>query len=174
MSSDLDDPLDLFIVSYYDTTALRLDWETIQGLDNDGAIKLEGLARVEHRNNGKIHVVDDAHHKSHGAKWGMLGGAIVGLIFPPSLVVGAGVGALAGAGVGGLKSHHGNATIEADVATALPIGRSGLVVLVDEQWASMVESAIQSAGTIALEKVDRNSFAQVQAAIDTALPTPPQ
>jgi hypothetical protein len=60
------------------------------------------------------------HTARKGAAWGAIGGAVVGLIFPPTLLAGALVGAGAGLGIGGLVSHGEKAEIKADVGVQRP------------------------------------------------------
>ena len=55
-------------------------------------IEVEALALVERDSEGKIHVKDTSHETGTGAKIGAVGGALVGLIFPPSLLATAALG----------------------------------------------------------------------------------
>jgi len=76
---------------------------------------------------------------------GAVGGAIVGLIFPPALlasaVVGAGIGAGAGVVVDQVTKHE----IRSDVENTLPPGSSGIVAIFEERWATDVEKALAKA-----------------------------
>ena len=76
---------------------------------------------------------------------GAVGGAIVGLIFPPALlasaVVGAGIGAGAGVVVDQVTKHQ----IRADVENTLPPGSSGIVAIFEERWVTEVEKALTRA-----------------------------
>src|SRR4051794_39401067 len=105
MSADPQAPVDLYIAAYSDPDAARGDWDAIKQLAEDDVIEVDGLILVSRRNDGKIHVDDDFHTARKGAKWGLVGGAVIGLIFPPSLIASAAVGAGIGAGTGGLISH---------------------------------------------------------------------
>jgi uncharacterized membrane protein len=88
-------------------------------------IKVDGLILVSRRNDGKIHVDDDFHEARRGAGWGAVGGAVIGLIFPPALLASAAVGAGIGAGAGALLSHGEKAAIKADIEDTLPLNSSG-------------------------------------------------
>jgi uncharacterized membrane protein len=144
MATNTDAPVDLYVAAYADADAARADWDVIKQLATDDVIKVEGLILVSRRSDGKIHVDDDFPTARKGAKWGAIGGAVVGLIFPPSLLAGALVGAGAGL-VGGLVSHGQKAVIKADVEDALPLNSSGIVALFDEQWATDVDKALGKA-----------------------------
>ena len=164
MSADTSAPVDLYIAAYSDPDAARADWEAIKELALADLIKVDGLVLVSRRSDGKIHVDDDFHETRKGAGWGLVGGAIIGLIFPPSLLASAVVGAGAGAGIGGLVSHHHKAEIKAEVEDVLPLNSSGIVAIFEERWADEVDKALAQAGTVTKEKVDGDSAAEVKAA----------
>lgn len=165
MATDTDAPVDLYVAAYLDADAAREDWDAIKALADDEVIKVEGLILVSRRSDGKIHVDDDFHTAGKGAAWGALGGAVVGLIFPPSLLAGALVGAGAGLGIGGLVSHGEKKEIKADVQDALPLNSSGIVAIFDEQWATDVDKALGKASTVTKNQVDADSAKQVKAAV---------
>src|SRR4249919_3182971 len=154
MASDTDRPVDLYIAAYADPDAARDDWDALKQLAEDDVIKVDGLILVSRRSDGKIHVDDNFHTAGKGAAWGAVGGAIIGLIFPPTLLAGALVGAGAGLGIGWLVSHGEKAEIKADVEDALPPNSSGIVAVFDEQWATDVDTALSKANKVSKDQVD--------------------
>src|SRR3954462_3682874 len=106
MGSDVKAPVDLYIAAYPDENAARGDWDALKQAASDDVIKVDGLVLVSRGSDGKITVEDAFPTARKGAAWGAVGGAVIGLIFPPSLLAGAAVGAGAGLGIGGLKSHR--------------------------------------------------------------------
>ena len=84
IASDNDAPRNLYIAAYPDPDAARQDWDAIKQLAETDVIKVDGLVLVSRRADGKIHVDDDFHTARKGAAWGAVGGAVVGLIFPPA------------------------------------------------------------------------------------------
>jgi uncharacterized membrane protein len=165
MATNTDAPVDLYIAAYLDPDAARDDWDVIKQLADDDAIKVEGLILVSRRSDGKIHVDDNFHTAGKGAAWGALGGAVVGLIFPPSLLAGALVGAGAGLGVGGLVSHSEKKEIKAEVEDTLPPNSSGIVALFDEQWATDIDKALSKASKVTKNQVDGKSADTVKTAV---------
>jgi uncharacterized membrane protein len=165
-------PVDLYVAAYLDADAARNDWDTIKRLASDDVIKVEGLILVSRRSDGKIHVDDNFHTAGKGAAWGAVGGAVVGLIFPPSLLAGALVGAGAGLGIGGLVSHGQKTEIKADVEDALPLNSSGIVALFDEQWATDVDKALSKASKVTKDQVDGKSAEAVKTAAAKQSPAP--
>jgi uncharacterized membrane protein len=167
MASDTDAPVDLYIAAYADPDAARGDWDAIKQLAEDDVIKVDGLVLVSRRSDGKIHVDDDFHEARKGAGWGAVGGAVVGLIFPPALLASAAVGAGIGAGAGALLSHGEKAAIKADVEEDLPLNSSGIVAIFEEQWEDDIDKALSNASKVTTEKVDKDSANQVEAAATT-------
>jgi uncharacterized membrane protein len=164
MSDDSDAPVDVYIAAYADPDAAKDDWDAIKQLAADGTIKVDGLILVSRRSDGKIHVDDDLHTTAKGAGWGAVGGAVIGLIFPPAVLAGAAVGAGIGAGTGALLSHGEKAVIKADVEDSLPLNSSGIVAVFEEKWADDVANALAGATNVTKEKVDADSAKQAKAA----------
>lgn len=154
MSTANDAVVALYVAAYADPDAAKLDWDALKQLASDDVIKVEGLLLVSRRTDGKIHVEDDLHQAAKGSAWGAVGGAVVGLIFPPSILAGALVGAGAGLGVGGLISHRTKAEITAQVEDVLPLNSSGIVALFEIQWAEQVEKALPNATSVTSEEID--------------------
>jgi uncharacterized membrane protein len=162
MSSDTDAPMDLYVAAYADPAAARGDWDAIKQLAKDDTIKVDGLILVSRRGDGKIHVDDDFHETRKGAAWGAVGGAVVGLIFPPSLLAGAAVGVGIGAGTGALLSHADKSEIKLQVEDTLPLNSSGIVAMFEEQWEADIGKALPNASKVTKETVDGKSAKQVK------------
>jgi|SRR4051794_101161 uncharacterized membrane protein len=162
MGSDVKAPVDLYIAAYPDENAARGDWDALKQAASDDVIKVDGLVLVSRGSDGKINVEDDFHTARKGAAWGAVGGAVIGLIFPPSLLAGAAVGAGAGLGIGGLKSHREKKAIKADVEDVLPLNSSGIVALFEETWVEDVDKALSHADKVTKHEVDPDSAAEVK------------
>ncbi|TCN31697.1 putative membrane protein [Kribbella orskensis] len=162
MGSDSNVPVDLYIAAYPDAKGAQDDWAAIKQLAEDDVITVDGLVLVSRGSDGKINVDDDFHSARKGAAWGAVGGAVIGLIFPPSLLAGAAVGAGAGLGIGGLKSHREKKAIKAEVEDILPLNSSGIVALFEEQWVAEVDKALSHADQVMKQEVDADSATEVK------------
>ena len=171
MASANDAPVDLYIAAYPDPTAAQADWAAIKQLAKDDVINVDGLILVSRRADGKIHVDDDFHETRKGATWGAVGGAVIGLIFPPAILASAAVGAGIGAGAGALVSHGRKEEIKADVEDTLPLDSSGIVALFEEQWEDDIDKALSKASNVTKEKVDPDSADKVKTAATQNQPT---
>jgi uncharacterized membrane protein len=141
---------DLYVAAYGDSAGAEAAWNALKQLVADDVIEVEALALVnrDSDNDGKIHVKDTSRETGVGATIGAVGGALVGLIFPPALLASAAVGAGLGAGAGTVVDRVGKRKIKADVEWAVPRGGSGVVVVFDEKWVAEVEKALAGAERI--------------------------
>jgi uncharacterized membrane protein len=163
MASETDVPVDLYIAAYGDPHAAQADWDDIKALARDDVIKVDALVLVSRdAGDGKLHVKDNAHDVGKGATIGAVGGLLVGLIFPPSLLASAVVGGGLGAGAGAILDHEQKKAIKADIEDVMPPGSSGIVAIFEESWVAEVDKALANAEKVSKEKVDRASLAEVK------------
>jgi uncharacterized membrane protein len=163
MGSDIEAPLDLYIAAYDDPNAAQQDWDEIKRIAKEKLITVDALVLVSRDADGKIHVKDNAHEVGVGTALGAVGGALIGLIFPPAFLASAAVGAGLGAGAGALLDHHHKNEIKADVENDLPPGSSGIVALFEERWVADVEKALAKAAKIDKHEIDATSAKQASA-----------
>jgi uncharacterized membrane protein len=93
----------------------------------------------------------------------VVGGAIIGIIFPPSLLASAVVGGGIGAGAGALLDHHLKSEIKADVEDSLPPNSSGIVAVFEERWVTEIEKQLRNAAKVEKHQVDADSVQSVKA-----------
>jgi uncharacterized membrane protein len=162
MAKGSDVPVDLYIAAYDDPNAAQGDFDSLKQLVRDGVIFVDAAVLVSRDDEGKIAVKENAHEVAKGGMLGAVGGLVLGLIFPPGIIAATVVGGAAGAGAGGLMSHHREHEIKKDAEQVLPPGSSGIVAVFDEVWVKQVEKALAKAEKIDKEKVDRDSVEQVK------------
>src|SRR6476661_8171563 len=139
-------PIDLYIAAYSDPDAARADWDGLKQLARDRVITVDAMVLVRRDADGKIDVEDNGHEVGVGATLGVVGGAIIGLIFPPSLLASAVVGGGIGAGAG-----------------ALPPNSSGIVAVFEERWVTEIEKQLRNAAKVEKHQVDADSVESVKA-----------
>jgi len=171
MAHDSDVPVELYIGAYSDPDAARDDWDAIRALAKEKVITVEALVLVSRDADGKVHEKDSAHTVGIGTVLGAAGGFLIGLIFPPALVASTVVGAGAGAGLGELVSHHEKKEIKAEVANDVPVGSSGIVVLLEERRVGEAEKVLSKADTISKHELDRGSVEHAKAQAPEPTPT---
>jgi len=135
------DAVFIYIGTYPSEAAARDDYDVVKDLHASGAVGTYDAAVVTKDDAGKVHVNKDEMATRHGAWGGAAVGAVVGILFPPSLIAGAAVGAAAG-GVGG---HVWRGMSRSDVKELGDVidDRQAALVIVGE---SKVEQAVEKAG----------------------------
>jgi uncharacterized membrane protein len=158
--------VDLYIASYEDAQAAQQDWESVKQMAKEDVIDVDGLLFLGRDKNGSVVVKDDAHDVRKGVKVGAVAGAVVGLIFPPAVIGSAVVGALAGAGVGGLRSRGKKHEIREDIENVLPQNSSGIVVMLREESGSELEAALGDADNVTKHELDPESAHSIKEAVE--------
>ena len=168
MAKDSDVPVDLYIAAYGDADAAQGDFDGLKELVRDGVIFVEVAVLVSRDAEGKLTVNENAHEVAKGGMVGALGGFVLGLIFPAGVIAATVVGGAAGAGIGGLTSHHREHEIKKELEDVLPPDSSGIVAIFDEVWVAQVEKALAKAEKIDKEQVDRESVEKAKEAASAA------
>ena len=134
------DAVFIYIGTYPSEAAARADYAVVKDLHAVGAVGTYDAAVVTKDNAGKVHVNKDEMATRHGAWGGAAVGAVVGILFPPSIIVGAAVGAA----VGGVGGHLWRGMSRADVkefGDIIDAGQAALIVVGE----STIEAAIEKA-----------------------------
>ena len=131
----------IFIGTYMDEASARADYDTIKDLHSAGAVGTYDASVVTKDLNGKVHVNKDEMATRHGGWGGAAVGAVVGILFPPS-IIGA---AVVGGAVGGVSGHLWRGMSRSDVkelGDVIDAGQAALLVVGE----STVEAALNKAG----------------------------
>ncbi len=140
----------IFVAVYGDEDDAQADYDVVKELYAAGAIGNFDAAVIRKDDGGKVHVNKDETVTRKGAWGGAAVGAVVGILFPPSILASAGVGALAG----GLGGHFLKGMSRKDVKELgefLDQGEVALLVVGDWQ----LDKAIDKAFSRAIKKMDR-------------------
>ncbi len=142
------DGMFIYIGTYASEADARADYDVVKALHDTGAVGTYDAAVVTKDENGKVHVNKDETTTRHGAWGGAAAGALVGILFPPSIIG----SALVGAAVGGVSGHLWKGMSRTDVkefGEVIDAGEAALVVVGE----STVEDAIEKAELKAQRKV---------------------
>ena len=140
----------IFVATYGNEDDAQADYEVVKELYAADAIGNFDAAVIRKDADGKVHVNKDETATRKGAWGGAAVGAVVGVLFPPSILATAGVGALAG----GLGGHFLKGLSRKDVkelGEQLDSGEVALLVVGDWQ----LDKAIDKAFSRAIKKMDR-------------------
>jgi len=156
----------LIVAQFADMDSAKAAYEALIDAEVNRALDIDGVLVANADYQGKIHIQKMTDHTTRtGLKWGLIGGAIIGLIFPPTIIAGAvGVG-IAGAAVGKAGNVLKKSAVADDLATVIAPGTSGIVALVALTAVDAVTQAIPDAKVVKSAPVDAETAdAVVQAA----------
>jgi uncharacterized membrane protein len=141
----------VLVATYPDEAAAQGDYQVIKDAHAQGVVGSYDAAVVTKDATGTVHQNKDETATRKGAWWGTAAGATVGLIFPPSILV----GAAAGAAVGAVSGHLAKGMSRSDaqqLGDFIDPGQAALVVIGENK----VEDAIKKAVTGAEKQTARD------------------
>jgi uncharacterized membrane protein len=130
----------IYIATYPDEAQARADYQVVKDLHSAGAVGTYDAAVVTKDDKGKVHVNKDEMATRHGAWGGAAAGAVVGLLFPPSIIG----TALVGAAVGGVSGHLWRGMSRADVkelGELIDTGQAALLIVGESKMQQALDKA---------------------------------
>jgi uncharacterized membrane protein len=134
----------LYVGAYEDESSAENDYDVFLELHKEGWVGSYDIGIVTKDENGKIDIKRHTDSTGKGAKRGLAVGALIGVIFPPSILVSGAVGAGAGAALG----HRFNDISKEDmkeIGSYIEDNEAAMVVIGDLQVQEMVDKAAKSA-----------------------------
>ena len=140
----------VFIGTYASEFDARVDYDKVKDLHAAGDVGTYDAAVITKDERGKVHVDKDETTTRHGAWGGAAAGALVGILFPPSIIG----SALVGAAIGGVSGHLWKGMSRADIkefGDTIDAGEAALVIV----GQSTVQAALEKAGLEARTHVSK-------------------
>lgn len=139
-----EDDVFLLVGAYSSVHDAKADYEVVKALHAEKVVGGFDAAVITKDDEGKVHVNKDETATRKGA-WGGAGvGALVGILFPPSLIASAAVGAAVG-GFGGHLWKGMSRSDMKDIGELLDEGQAGLVVIGDWRLEERIEELMRRA-----------------------------
>ena len=132
------------VAVYDDTTEAENDWTALEGSAASSEIDIADAALIKN-NDGETVVLQ--RQSRHGWGKGAVAGAVVGVLFPPSLVGAAVVGAGGGAVVARMTRSLGRSKVK-DLGEAIDSGSLAIVVIEPSESSDAVASTLKGAKTV--------------------------
>ena len=101
-----------------------------------------------------------------GAKQGAIAGGLVGLIFPPSIVVSAAVGAGAGGLWGKVRDKGFKDEDLKEIGNSLPPGSSAIIAIAEDRMVEQLNAALDGYDRIARHAVSAEAAAAIVADVE--------
>ncbi len=150
-----DNPIFLFVAAYTSEQDARADYDALRELHAGGLVGTYDAAIVT-KSDGKVHVHKHEKPTQHGAWTGLGVGALVGILFPPSIIASGVVGAAAGGLVGHLWHGMSRSDVK-EIGELLDDGEAGLVVIGTSKVQEQVEKALARAQRRIIKQLDAES-----------------
>ena len=159
--------IELFIASYSGEDGAGRSLTDFQAAQRAGAIDLIDAAVIVHTADGKVKFEETA--DPSGKKWakrGAIAGGVVGLIFPPSIIVSAAVGGGAGGIWGKIRDKGFKDEDLRELGESLPPGSSAIIVIAEDRMIEQLERGLAGYQRIARHAVSADAAAAIVAEVE--------
>jgi uncharacterized membrane protein len=151
------------IVARFRTMAEAEDaYQALTEIERTTSWKIDSVLVASCDHEGKIHLGKVTEHSTKtGLKWGVVGGAVAGIIFPPSLLAGAVGAGVAGAAIGKIRNILHRGGIAKELADVMKPDTSGVIALVEDTAVVEIERALAKADEIVTKAVNEQIVAEI-------------
>jgi len=151
-----DRPVFIFEATYANSDDAWSDYEVLLELHAEKLVGTYDAAVITKDADGKVHVQKHEKPTQHGAWGGIAVGALVGVLFPPSVLAAAAVGGV----VGGLGGHFKKGLSRGDakeLGETLEDGEAALVVIGESRVKEQLDKALTRAGKSIEKELDADN-----------------
>ena len=161
--SEAASPISVFAAFYNNETQSGEVLTRLKKLDDEGAIKIIDAAVMVKAEDGRKVKVDEAAEftPKKGALRGAVLGGVLGIIFPPAILVMGAVGAAAGAALGHFTDQGVKNNLLKEIGENLPPGGSCIVAVVEEKWVTQLSTAMEGYADLARYGLDAEASAKL-------------
>ncbi|HEY5249656.1 MAG TPA: DUF1269 domain-containing protein [Dermatophilaceae bacterium] len=155
----------LFVADFSDPDAAWAAYEDLKSIEDGQRVAIEGVVVVKKDAEGKLEVQKVTDHSTRsGLKWGIVGGVVLGVLFPPSIIGSAAALGVAGAAVGKARELHHRSELAQELEDVIEPGHSGILALVSDPGAIEIRKALDKADAIVEKAVDNVTANDIKAA----------
>ena len=162
-----DNQVQVFVAAFDNETQAGVALKDFRAMDREGSIDLIDGVVVVHGADGRVRFEETADPGGKTwAKRGAIAGGLVGLIFPPSILVGAAVGA-AGGGIWGKVRDKGfkDEDLKA-IGESLDPGTSAIIAIAEDKVLERLETGLEGYNTIARHALSAEAAATITAEVE--------
>ncbi|MFN8621260.1 MAG: DUF1269 domain-containing protein [Chloroflexota bacterium] len=145
------------IVAQFKTMAdAEAAYEVLQEVEAQTSLRIDGVIMAECDANGKVKLGKVTDHSTKtGLKWGIVGGVVAGIIFPPSILASAASVGVVGAVLGKFRNIGHRSDLTEQLQGIMTPNTAGIVALVEDTAVVEVQKALEKADRIVTEAVDK-------------------
>jgi uncharacterized membrane protein len=159
----------LLVADFNDTDLAWEAYELLKAEEDGRRVEIEGVIVVKKDADGNLEVQKATDHSTRrGLGWGIVGGVVLGVIFPPSILASAAVLGAGGAAIGKARELHHKTEIADQLQDAIEPGHSGIVALVSDPAVLEIRKAMDKANRVVESAVDNVVAADIKAAAKEA------
>ncbi|WP_066913492.1 DUF1269 domain-containing protein [Millisia brevis] len=136
-------PVYVYVGTYPNEEGATEDLAVVKALYKGDAIETYDAAVIVKTPDGKVEVHRHDEQTRRGAWAGAAIGALVGVLFPPALIVDAAIGAVAGGVIGHLWHHVSRSDLK-EIGEYLDDGQANLIVISTEAFDNQFIDALSS------------------------------
>ena len=159
--------VEVFIATYGTEDGAVAAAKDFEAAERDDAIDLIDAAVIVHTADGKVKIDETA--DPSGKKWakrGAIAGGVVGLIFPPSIIVSAVVGGGAGGVWGKIRDKGFKDDDLKEIGNSLQPGSSAIIAVAEDRMVEQLERSLAGYEKIARHAVSAEAAAAIVAEVD--------
>jgi uncharacterized membrane protein len=150
------------VAAFADEDAAYTAYGALQDAETSGQLPIEGVLVIKTDENGKVKIQKMTDHSTKtGVKWGAVGGVILGIFFPPTLIAGAVGGGILGGVLGKVRNEWHKSEVGDSLAGALGPNESGILVLAKAADIAAVQATMPQATKVRTAGVDDATAAQI-------------
>jgi uncharacterized membrane protein len=152
----------LIVAQFPTMDAAQSAYEALKEIERGSSLRIDGVVVASCDAEGKVHLgaVTD-HSTKTGLKWGVVGGALLGVIFPPSILAGAAGAGVLGASLGKVRNVFHRRGIADELAGVMQPNTSGVVALVEDTAVVAIREALAQADRIVTKAIDKEIAAEI-------------
>ena len=151
-----DRPVFIYAATYADRADALADYDTLLDLHAAKLVGTYDVAVISKDAEGKVHVEKHEKPTQHGAWGGIAVGALVGVLFPPSVIGAAAVGGLVG-GVGGHLKKGMSRGDAKELGELLETGQAALIVIGESRVEEELDKALTRAEKSLEKEIDADN-----------------
>ena len=151
-----DRPVFLYVASYDSLDDAMGDFDAVVELHVAGLVGTFDAAVIEKDADGKVHVHKTELPTQHGAWTGIGVGAVLGILFPPSIIATAAAGGVIGGVTGHLWKGMSRGDLK-DLGETLDEGQAAIVVIGESKVDEQIEKATKRAKKMIEKQIDADA-----------------
>ena len=152
----------LIVAQFPEMADAEAAYTQLQDIERRTPLKIDGVVIASCDAEGKVHLGKVTEHSTKtGLKWGVVGGAILGVIFPPSILASAAALGTAGAVLGKARNVFNRQGLADQLAGVMKPNTAGIVALVEDTAVVEIREALAKADRIVEQAIDKQIAAEI-------------